>query len=177
MIIYSVKGLMLHLLIKLSILRLKGINSWNVPLDPIIVEAADKKQFPLYQTFFLLRLLFFCLWESLISEQCLPSIILSSLVVPQKMFAPFASRSCPFSKTILVLEVGKKDRNYSHVFIQGHYLQFHTSKDMSFTSVSVPQSHLDNLEIRIPEYSMTGFDLRQGGGNRFMFEPIYMQFD
>ena len=59
-------------------------------------------------------------------------------------------------KKVLVLEAGRNHTEYPHVLIPGHYLQFLTSEDMSFTAVSVPQSHLGNREITIPLAKLLG---------------------
>jgi choline dehydrogenase-like flavoprotein len=60
------------------------------------------------------------------------------------------------NKSILVLEAGKSHTNYPHVLIPGHYLQFLTSEDMSFTTVTVPQSHLNGRKIAIPRAKLVG---------------------
>src|SRR5271170_8292542 len=60
------------------------------------------------------------------------------------------------NKSILVLEAGKSHTNYPHVLIPGHYLQFLTSEDMSFTAATVPQSHLNGREITIPRAKLVG---------------------
>lgn len=59
-------------------------------------------------------------------------------------------------KEVLVLEAGKNHTEYPHVLIPGHYLQFLTSEDMSFTAVSVPQSLLGGREITIPRAKLVG---------------------
>jgi len=59
-------------------------------------------------------------------------------------------------KKVLVLEAGKNHTEYPHVLIPGHYLQFLTSEDMSFTAVSVPQPNLGNREITIPRAKLLG---------------------
>ena|SRR5579859_6729599 len=59
-------------------------------------------------------------------------------------------------KTILVLEAGKDQASYPHVAIPGHYLQFLTSEDMSFTAASIPQPHLGNRQITIPRAKVVG---------------------
>jgi choline dehydrogenase len=59
-------------------------------------------------------------------------------------------------KSILVLEAGKLHTTYPHVVIPGHYLRFLTSDNMSFTSVTVAQAHLDNRQISIPRAKLVG---------------------
>src|SRR6202165_4732287 len=59
-------------------------------------------------------------------------------------------------KSILVIEAGKSHSEYPHVTIPGHYLQFLTREDMSFSAVSVPQGHLDDRAITIPRAKVVG---------------------
>jgi choline dehydrogenase len=60
------------------------------------------------------------------------------------------------SKTILVLEAGKSHMSYPHITIPGHYLQFLTREDMSFSAVSIPQKYLDGRRITIPRAKVVG---------------------
>jgi hypothetical protein len=71
------------------------------------------------------------------------------------LLASRLSTSLP-TKEILLIEAGKSHTSYPHITIPGHYLQFLTRKDMSFSVVSIPQKHLDNRRITIPRAKVVG---------------------